>query len=89
MVDLVGASLVVDLPEAKAHEGHVITAVELDGWGSHCEYSEFNRIESILTPGTDKETLRRSSYRHSIAGRRRTYRKQERQLADILLKNNQ
>lgn len=36
MVDLVGASLVVDLPEAKAHEGHVITAVELDGWGSHC-----------------------------------------------------
>jgi hypothetical protein len=51
MVDLVGASLVVDLPEAKAHEGHVITAVELDGWGSHCEYSEFNRIESILTLG--------------------------------------
>jgi hypothetical protein len=49
MVDLVGASLIVDLPEAEAHEGHLITAVELDGWGSHCEYLDSNRIESNLT----------------------------------------
>lgn len=37
VVDGVG-SVVLDLPETKAHEGHLIAAVELDGRGSHgCE----------------------------------------------------
>lgn len=34
-VDLVCASVVVDFPQTKAHEGHVITTVELDDGRSH------------------------------------------------------
>lgn len=35
VVDLVSAGLVGDLPEAKAHKGHVIAAVQLDGGSGH------------------------------------------------------
>lgn len=35
VVDLVSAGVVVDLPEAKAHYGHVIAAVQLNGGGRH------------------------------------------------------
>lgn len=34
-VDLVGAGVIVDLPQTKAHKGHVIAAVQLDGRSSH------------------------------------------------------
>lgn len=35
VVDLVSASVVVDLPQAKAHEGHLVAAVQLDGRSRH------------------------------------------------------
>lgn len=34
-INLVCASVVVDFPQTKAHEGHVITTVELDDGGRH------------------------------------------------------
>jgi hypothetical protein len=35
VVDLVGASVVVDLPQAEAHEGHLEAAVQRDGGSNH------------------------------------------------------
>lgn len=37
VVDLVGTSVVVDLPQAEAHKGHLIAAAKLDSRGNHCE----------------------------------------------------
>lgn len=42
-INLVCASLVVDFPQTKAHEGHVITTVELDDGGRH-----FDSMYSLL-----------------------------------------
>jgi hypothetical protein len=44
VVDGVGAGLVGDLPQTKAHDGHVVAAVELDGRRSHRD--EGSRVES-------------------------------------------
>ena len=35
VVNLVGASVVVDLPQAKADEGHIIATIELDVGSRH------------------------------------------------------
>ena len=35
VVDGVGASVVVDLPEPKSHHGHLLAIVQLDGRGRH------------------------------------------------------
>lgn len=35
LVDVIGAGVVADLPQTKAHEGHVVAAVQLDGRGNH------------------------------------------------------
>lgn len=35
LVNLVRAGVIVDLPQTKAHEGHVKTTVQLDGRSSH------------------------------------------------------
>lgn len=35
VVDRVGASVVVDLPQTEAHDGHIIAATQLDVGGRH------------------------------------------------------
>lgn len=39
IVDLVGTSVVVNLPEAETHNGHLMAVTKLDSRGNHCECS--------------------------------------------------
>jgi hypothetical protein len=47
LVDLVGASVVVDLPQTEAHDGHLVAAVQLDSGRNHFgEIPDLNEIDS-------------------------------------------
>ena len=60
IVDLVGAGVVVHLPQTEADKGHVMAAVELDRWSTHAGVcSEKNRA-SVCCNGSEDWSRYRS-----------------------------
>jgi hypothetical protein len=51
LVHLVSAGVVVHLPEAKPHEGHVIATAKLDGGSSHLE----SGVGAVVARGRERE----------------------------------
>jgi DNA-binding transcriptional LysR family regulator len=53
LVDLVSAGVVVHLPEAKAHDGHVIATAELDSGSSHLE----SGVGAVVARGRERKKV--------------------------------